>query len=232
MAYRHKDTLHKHQKKEKKVRVVAFAFTAIVLIAVLVISVDWLLTQFSDSNTVVSRENITSVQSANVSVYRSEYFQFQAPEDWVFVSSQSTDKKFVYVKNSGKLIVSKFVVYIDRPETDREADFKTTKVLPVEKGVLNNFANVGVVSSHCNESWPADSLSGDPARITHENVSFVCTPDSTQYNVVIGEIDGDEDIEVDLTNGDKITLTMSYSDLTAYPNPGDIYNIISSFNTL
>jgi hypothetical protein len=137
----------------------------------------------------------------------------------------------VYVKNNGSLIVSKFVVYVDRPIRNREADFKITNVLPVEKGVLNSFNNIGTVSSHCNDSWPED-LQRNPSRITHENVSFVCSPDAKQFNVTIGEYGGDEEIEATLTDGRQITLTMIYSDLTAYPNPGDIYNIVTSFSTL
>lgn len=232
MAYRHNDTLHKHKKRETRFRKIAFFTTTLVGIIVMVIAVDWVLSQLSSSNTVVSRENTTSVQAANISVYRTEYFQFQAPEDWVLVSSESTDKKFVYVKNSGPLIVSRFVVYVDRLARDREADFKITNVLPVEKGVLNNFDNIGKVSGHCSESWPKEIIGRDPARITHENISFVCSPDSQQYNVVIGEADGDEEIELTSTDGENFSLTMVYSDLTAYPNPGDIYNIVSSFNTL
>lgn len=232
MAYRHNDTLHKHKKRETRLRKIAFFTSTVMLVIVMVIAVDWLLTRLSNSNTVVSRENTTSVQSANVSVYRTEYFQFQAPEEWVLVSSESTNKKFVYVKNNGALIVSRFVVYVDRAARDREADFKITNVLPVEKGVLNNFANMGKVSDHCNESWPKDLQLRNPARITHENVSFVCSPDSQQYNVAIGEAKGDEEIEVTSTDGENFTLTMIYSDLTAYPNPGDIYNIVTSFNIL
>lgn len=232
MAYRHNDTLHKHKKRETILRKVAFFTSALAVIIILVVTVDWVLKQFSGSNTVVSRENTTSVQSANVSVYRTEFFQFQAPNDWVSVSSESTDKKFIYVKNSGSLIKSKFAVYIDRPAGDREADFNVTKVLPLSKGVLNSFDNIGQVSDHCKEGWPKDLITGNPSRITYDNVSFVCTPDGKQFNVVVGEIGGDEAIEVELANGKKITLTIVYSDLTAYPTPGDIYNIVSSFNTL
>lgn len=231
MAYRHNDTLHKHKKRETRFRRVAFIVTTFAVMAVTVISVDWVLAQLSNSNTVVSRENTTSVQSANVSVYRTEYFQFQAPEDWVLVSSESTDTKFVYVKNNGPLIVHRFVVYVNRELRNREADFKITNVLPLEKGVLNNFSNIGTVSNHCEESWPKD-LMRNPSRITHSDVSFVCSPDSQQYNVVIGEVNEDEEMEFTSSEGETYTLTMIYSDLTAYPNPGDIYNIISSFNTL
>jgi hypothetical protein len=231
MAYRHNDTLHRHKVRANRLKKAAIITTSIVSVMVAVIGIDWLLGQLSNSNTIVSSENTSSVQSVNISVYRTQYFQFQASEDWVAVASETTDKKYVYVKNNGKLITQKLEIYIDRPASIREADFKVTNVLPVELGELGSFINIGEVSSHCDDSWPAD-LQRNPSRITHNTVSFVCSPSSKQYNVVVGEYDNDEEISATLSDGSNITVTILYSDLTAYPGPGDIYNIVSSFNTL
>jgi hypothetical protein len=231
MAYRHNDTLHKHKIRANRLRKVAFFATAFFIVIVLVVGVDWLLGQLSRSNTVVSSENTTSVQSVNVSVYRTKYFQFQATQDWVAVASESTDTKYVYVKNKGSLITQKLEVYVNRPARIYDADFKITNVLPVELSELGNFINIGEVSDHCDNSWPPD-LKQNPARITHSDVSFVCSINSKEYNVVVGEYGGDEEISTTLSDGREVTFTIIYSDLTAYPRPGDIYNIITSFNTL
>jgi hypothetical protein len=166
-----------------------------------------------------------------VSVYRTEFYQFQAPEDWVFVSSESTNDKFVYVKNNGSLIVNRLVVYVNRSTRLQEADLKITRVIPVEIDDLGGFINIGEVSNHCNDSFPEDSMR-TPIRIQHKSVSFVCSVDSEQYNVVVGEYNKDEEILTTLRNGNQVSFTIIYSDLTAYPVPGDIYNIISSFNSL
>lgn len=231
MAYRHNDALYKHKKQAHRVKRLAIGFSVFAILASVVIGVDWVLTQMDNSNTIISRENTTSVQSANVSVYRTEFFQFQASEEWVAVAGQSSDKMFTYVKNDGSLITKKMVVYVDRPATAREADFKVTHVLPVESGELGRLVNIGQVSSHCDDSWPED-LMRNPSRITHASVSFVCSPSSQQYNVVVGEYDGDEEIELVMNDGREVTFTIIYSDLTAYPGPGDIYNIVSSFSAL
>ena len=205
--------------------------SSFVFLLLLVITVDWVLKQMSNANTIVSTENTTSVQAVNTEVYRTEYFQFQAPDEWVAVASQTTDKTFVYVKNNGSLITQRLVVYVDRPPAHREADLKITHVLPVELGSLGSFLNIGEVSSHCDDSWPPD-LMRNPSRITHETVSFVCAPSSKQYNVVVGEYNGDENISSTLDDGREVSLTIIYSDLTAYPSTGDIYNIVSSFTIL
>lgn len=231
MAYRHNDALHKHRVRAYRLRKVSLVFLLVVIVGVVGVGIDWVLNQVDNTETVVSSENLKSVQSANVSVYRTEYFQFQAPESWVEVASESTDKRFVYVKNNGTLITQKLTVIVDRPETNREADFKLTHVLPVQIDEDGNFNPLTSVGSHCNDSFPAD-LKRNPSRITHEGVSFVCAPSSQQYNIVIGQFGEDESIVANLTDGRQISLFIVYSDLTAYPSAGDVYNIVSSFKTL
>lgn len=231
MPYRHNDNLHRHKAREQRFRRVTFFFVMAVSIITVVIGVDWVIGRLSNSNTVVSRENNTSVQSANVSVYRTEYFQFQAPESWVAVASETTSNKFVYVKNTGNLVTQKFTVFVNRPETNREADYNLTRVVPISIGAKGEFERVGDVSTHCDESFPKDG-NRDPRRIVHDGISFVCNPDSQQYNIVVGLFEGTEQITATLHNGKEVKLFLVYSDLTAYPSSGDIYNIIESFSTL
>ena len=231
MAYHRNDKVYKHKARERKYRKVALLFVGFIILGVVAVGVDLFVDSVSDSNSVISSTISSSVQSANVSVYRTEHFQFQAPEDWVLVSTESTDNKFVYVKNDGSLIVQRLIVYINSPATDQEADFRATKVLPVDVNSLGKFIAASQVSSGCSESWP-EGLMRNPSRIIHESVSFVCHPDSSQYNVIIGEIEGDESITVTLDDGREVSLTILFSNLTAYPEPGDLYNIISSFSTL
>lgn len=231
MSYRHNDILYKHKVRANRLKKSAFVITGIASIFVLVVAVDWVLGQLSNSNTVVSKENLTSVQSVNVSVYRTEFFQFQASEAWIAVAGETTNDKYVYVKNNGNLITQKFTVYVNRPEKSKEADLKITNVLPVEMGSLGNFINIGEISKHCSEVWPANSPR-DPSRVEQNFVSFVCSPDSEQYNVVVGEYNDDEDISSTLSNGEAVSYTIIYSDLTAYPGAGEMYNIITSFSAL
>lgn len=233
MAYTHNARVHKKHKKARRAGIVAFSAVMVLLIVIGVVSVDWVINQRSSSNTIVSTENTTSVQSANVSVYRTEYFQFQAPEEWKQVVSESTENKFVYVKNDDFLITQKIVVYISRPQAIRDNDLKITNVIPVtvDENRLVPIVQSNYVSEHCNESWP-DDLRRNPSRITHDNVSFVCAPSSDQYNIIIGEDDGSEDIPITLSDGTEIELAIVYSDLTAYPGTGDLFSILRSFEVL
>lgn len=231
MAYRHNDNLYRHKSRAHRFRKVTFFFVLAVTIITIGIGIDWLLGRLSNSNTLVTRENSSTVQSANVSVYRTEYFQFQAPESWVAVASETTAKRFVYIKNTGTLVTQKFTVMIDRPETSKEADFNLTRVVPIQIGPKGEFERTGEVSTHCNDSFPQDG-NRDPRRIIHDEISFVCNPDSQQYNINVGIRGGTETISATLKNGEKITLFLVYSDLTAYPSTGDLYKIIESFSVL
>lgn len=231
MAYRHNDNLYKHKVRANKFRKVTVFAVCFVLIVAGIVGADWLMSELSSSGTVVSRETRTSVQSANVSAYRTEYFQFQAPQEWVLINGESTDNRFVYVKNTGNLITQRFTVYINRADLDREADFNLTRILPVQLTDQKRLDRVGDVSTHCDESFPKDG-NRDPRRIIHDEVSFVCNPDSAQYTIAVGIYKGTESIPAKLRDGRNMKMVLLYEDLTAYPNTGDIYNIVSSFQIL
>lgn len=229
MAYRQNQKLHKRQNQARRSRKVFLSALIVVVLGVAAIVFDWALTNLRDNTTVVTTEQNRSVQSSNVSIYRTKYYQFQAVDDWVEVQNDTyPGERYVYVKNDGNLITQRLTVYVNRNELEKEQDIKNTYVLPVSLGPLGRFINVGRVSEHCNGSW-VNKLNRNPARITHEDVSFVCAPSSQQYNIIIGERGADEDIEIELDDGTKAELTIIYSDLTAYPSTGDVYNIIDSF---
>lgn len=231
MAYHHNSAFYKNKTRVRKFNKIALITLSALLIASVIIGYDWIRNQMSNTNTIVSRENNTSVQSANVSVYRTEYFQFQASEQWVALASQTTDKRFTFVKKNRSLVSSRIVVYVDRPAAELDSDYKITNVLPVEIGPNNDLVNIGEVSNHCSTSWP-EGLLKNPTRITHKEVSFVCAPDSNQYNVVVGGRGDTEQLRMKRNDGSEATYLIIYSDLTAYPGTGDIYEVISSFQAL
>jgi len=232
MAYSHNARVHHKHRKARRVGTAALVVVFGLATGVGVIGLDWFRNQRSESNTVVSTENTTAVQSVNVSVYRSEYFQFQASEEWRSVASESSEDKFVYVKNDDFLITQRLVVYVNRPDSLRNADMKITNVAPVVvRGNRITPIAPKYVSEHCAESWPEGTLR-DPARITHDNVSFVCAPDANQYNIAIGEDGGSDAIPFIMSDGREINITMVYSDLTAYPGSGDLFQLLKGFEVL
>lgn len=232
MAYHHNSTFYKNKKRSRKFTKFAVLFSIVVLLISGFIAVDWYRTLMSDSKTVVSKENIAAVQSANVSVYRTEYYQFQAPDSWVLLANLSTDNKFVYVKQSKTQHTQRIVVYVDEPEAKINMDYRLTNVLPVDiSDDGKTLTNIGEVSEHCGKSWPKDRPQ-NPGRNIHEGIDFLCTPDSQEYNVVVGVRGKSEDIVTTDKSGSGVKLNIVFSDLSAYPGTGDLYNIISTFTIL
>lgn len=233
MAYKRNQKLHKRQRQARKTRNVFLVVLFIVFVGVAVVAFDWVLSSIRDDRTVVTTEQTRSVQSSNIAIYRTKYYQFQAVDDWVEVEDDNFNEgeRYVYVKNDGQLISQRLIVYVNRTATQKEQDLKLSYVLPLAQGPLGRFINVGTVSAHCDESWP-DGLKRNPSRIVHDDVSFVCAPSSKQYNIVLGERGGSENISVELDDGTEAELTIVYSDLTAYPSSGDLYNIVDSFTIL
>lgn len=232
MAYRQNQKLHKRQRQARTTRKVFFGVLFVIFVGVAIVVFDWALTNLNNDTTVVTTEQTRSVQSSNISIYRTKYYQFQAVDDWIEVEDDSyTGERYVYVKNDKNLITQRLIIYVNRDDAEKEKDIKNTRVIPLSMGPLGRFINVGRVSEHCTESWPED-VKRNPSRIIHDEVSFVCAPDSQQYNIVVGERGDDENLTVELDDGTVVELTIVYSDLTAYPSTGDIYNIVESFVVL
>ena len=231
MAFKHHVNTHRKSNQARRIKNAMLFLAVLVLLATAGIGVDWFLNRVSTSNTIVTNETTSSVQASSVSVYRSPYFQFQAPDQWVAQVNLTSENKYTYVRNNESVVDQRLVVYVNRPEVNRDADLKITRALPISANVSGLFEEVGKVSSHCDESWP-DGLKRNPRRIVHEDMSFVCSIGSTQYNVVLAEKGGDENIDVISQDGSDVSLTIVFSNLTAYPSPGDLYIIAESFSTL
>jgi hypothetical protein len=230
VPYRHNINTHKRTDRAHKIRRAALLITAVLILVGGYITIDWILSSIRSSHSTVTTATTTSVRSASVSSYRTNYFQFQAPDDWVFVSSQSNEKKFVYFKKDGERVTQRFIVYVDRPLANREADMPLTNVLPVIK-VTDNSLEAKQVSDHCIKVATLEK-NGPNDRIVMDGASFICSRSSQQYNVVISEYEGDEQLNFNSDRNGEYSLSMIYSDLTAYPSPGDLYNIVSTFETL
>ncbi len=227
----HVNNFHRSQ-IAKRLKWLSFLIIILVGISGAVIGVDWTLNKLSTSNTVISTENTTSVQSASISLYRTPYFQFQAPDDWVAVAAQTSEKRFVFVKDDDKnSITQQITVMIDRPYSMNEADMSLTNTIAVNINNSGGFSDISEVSRHCKESWPPGATR-NPTRITHADVSFVCSPDSYAYNVVVGSYGGSEILEMTRLDGNALKITIIFSNLTAYPGSGDLQSILSSFSVL
>lgn len=221
MRYHHQ---HDHHHQKKFIKLTAW-FLGIVTICIIGFAtyayIDGL--NESSSNT---EEKTTSNESAGyfaptVNIIRSPYFQFQANKSWSQATSDSGSNKFVYRSLRGPLIERELTIYVNTTP-----NLSATRVMPVNiKGTAELLPQT--VSDHCGK---ANQTKQQPTvLVTLDRVNFNCQPDSTAYAVLVGVVGGNTRISLARPNGEKVTYTIYYSDVTATPSTSYLTEIISTF---
>jgi len=230
MAYNIKSNSYKQKKRTRKIKRTSLCVLALVLIGLSFVLYDMLRNEFGASRTAVSQPTRSFVRGANITLLRNEYFQFQAPEGWSAVTNDQNDNRITYYKERQGLFTQRIEAYIDRKPLNQEADFRSTHVKPV---VFNGSSveSVEATSEHCREKLPEEA-GLNPARIIHNEVSFVCNFDSAEHNILVAQKGGDEAMKFTRSDGQSFTLTLVFSDLTAYPGDGDLDFILKSLEIL
>lgn len=228
MPYHHRVSTHHKVKKAKKIKRFAQATTALVLLLGLVIGIDWLINRLN-TETQVSVESTATVQSSNINIFRTPYFQFQADRTWREVTSESSAKKYVYRSLDGLLVQHELIVEVNG-STDVVLDNEaTTRVYPVEIK-NNNLSPISTVSPHCRE---LTTIEGDREQqfVEFEEVTFPCNPDASGYVVTIGQSGGEHFIEKPTFDGVR-SYKITYRDSTFSPSGRPLPNIIRTFQLL
>lgn len=169
----------------------------------------------------------TVVQQSPVVILRSEFFQFQAPVDWVEVNNQSTSQKFVYREIKNTQISNQLDVYVNNFPNDILADY----VLPVTVSKDQLGIAATELSDHCRNALPTKPTDHNPKTVTYKEVTFNCRVDGTEFIVVAGKVGGTPDIKLMRPGGKLTSYYLVYRDLRADPNGDDFTTIINSFQT-
>lgn len=176
-----------------------------------------------------SPEQTTSTETSgyfgnSVNILRSQYFQFQADKNWVEVPAESTPTKFVYRSFSKNLVEHELIVYVG----EVPATIGANRLLPVEVRAGNGFGRQSV-SNHCAEG--AKSTNAQNTVVKLQSVMFECDSDSTDYSILVGEINGSTKIPMNRPDKSVANYTISYKNLRATGDPSQIYQIIDTFQT-
>jgi hypothetical protein len=224
MVHRHNVTQHKYRVREQRFRKLTFFIIFIIVLASIIIAIDWFITRISEPTT-RSNVSVTSVQSSAINVFRTPYYQFQADDSWVEVAETKSETKYVYRSIKGPLVEHQLTIYVN--ETAPQ-DFAATRILPVivaDDGTLKRQADL---KKHCNDEVPPSERTG--ARIvTFLEVTFRCNLESNVYQVFIGEVGGTNAIKATRPNGEMATYTIIYDDLRYTPSPNQIFSTLQTF---
>ena len=221
--YHHHVNLHHRLKRASRLKRFSKLVLAMFLIIVMVIGVDWVITNIRASKTVISKGSTASVQSSTINIFRTPYFQFQADRDWTESTEASTDTKFVYRSMDGPLVEHQLTVYVNEKPP---AKLAATRVYTVEL-INGNFKQISNADQHCNSN--DTGLKNEPKIVTFNQVTFKCDMGSNVFRAFVGLIGGTNEITALRPNGQTATYAIVYDDLTFIPSTSQISSIMDTF---
>jgi len=179
-----------------------------------------------ESNTPSANTQVTtSTVAPSVQIFRTSHFQFQAGKSWSEIAGETTKNKYVYRNFQSTLIRHELNIYVN-PETIPP---EPTYVLPVTVSDKSRLQATDI-SEHCVKGVPS-SAPKDPQKITFASVSFICSPDSASYIVIVGEQGADPILTMRRPNGQQADYIIVYRDVTAKPDASELLSIVESFQT-
>ena len=220
MKYRYLDNHRLHKILVRYAKLLLVVAIVLIIVGIYILVDTWI--QRSDKSQITSIES-SSVQIRSDQIFRSEYFQFQAPKDWVEVSNETKPPLYVYRELDGDLVKRELRIYVNSPPEQ----IASSRVLPVS--VNDGQIIPGTVSDHCKESAVFSGGNRNPINIDWHGVAIYCEPDSIEYNIVIGSQNSKSGAAMQRPDGSPITYTMIYRDLTVGPNVNDLLGIFRTF---
>lgn len=229
--YRYKyDKSYHHKSRKASHRVVlAAVFTTIVVGVGGYIAYD-VIRQTFNKQAPVSRANYSSVQGDSINQFSTPYFQFQANDTWKEITSEERTGHYVYRSYKGTLVVRDVQIDVNLPTPVTQALVRTTHVYPVTIEPTGRLISQGDAGEHCKTLMPKNAPAV-PTRVTQQQVSFICTPDASAYQVAVGVVGGTTDMQIPRPSGGKATYSITYRDLTVGPGDAALRSIIESFQT-
>jgi hypothetical protein len=209
----------------------SLVFLLFITIVSSVIFADWLILKLKD-DVVVSSPAKSSVQSANINIFQTPYYRFQANDTWTEVSDQfsSPDNEYIYRSIENGLIKHELWVTVKEEKKFELEKHYPTRILPVRIEQNGRLSAIGGVSDRCIEALPENDSNFDPRIVTQKNISYLCYPNSTAYNVTVGVPGETNLLRFKNTSGDSVPITIIYKNVTAYPEARQLEQILSTFS--
>jgi hypothetical protein len=220
VKYRYLDNHRLHKILVRYAKVLLVVVVALIIAAIYIAIDTWI--QAADRSQITSIES-SSVQTSSSQIFRSEYFQFQAPNGWVEVSNETKPPTYVYRQLDGNLVKRELRIYVNSPPEQ----IASSRVLPVS--VEDEQLVPGTVSDHCKNSSAFSGGNRNPIEIDWQGIMIYCEPDSIEYNLVVGNRGSKHGMLLKRPDDSYATYTMIYRDLTISPNINDLSGILRSF---
>lgn len=190
---------------------------------------DWLRERLrKDSPT--SESTSVTIQSQAVTSFRSSYFEFQADEAWQEIVSENRPNRFVYRRFDGPLVTDDLVIEIGTSSPKSLAETTSTRVLGARVNSDGSLVPEGLVSAHCKEVYP-DTSTALPKIVQLNGVNFMCNPNSNQYDVWVGMVNGDTELKINRPSGEVTSYYIEYKSLETNPQGNRLIQLLSTFKS-
>lgn len=166
--------------------------------------------------------------TGNLQTFRSAYFQFKDTGKWVLNSKESTADKYIYYKYRGLVVEHSLIVYVN--QVPISLYLASSRVLPV-RIVNNDSLDVTSVSGPCGNSYGPQDLHRIKDIVINGAI-MQCDPDTPQYTVVLGEINGSYQLHMQRLSGGSVQFVITYRDLRLNTGQDTILQIAHSFQAL
>ena len=225
-------------KRATKLKKFAKLSVAFVSVLGLFIALDWVWTNVKSGQTVVSKDSSATVQAAQINIFKTPYYRFQADSSWrevtdelsQSVNSQSDFHQYLYRSFDKNFIEHELWVTVNMPESYQLARHNVpTRVIPVRVESDGSITQLDSVSGPCVEALPEGSTDVSPQIVLQKDVSYFCNPNqNNDYTVIAGIPSGTERLPVNV-NSDQITITITYRNVTPIPESSMFERILSTF---
>ena len=172
--------------------------------------------------------NVENTQiTGNKKTFYNDYFKFEDTDSWVIKKDETSATKITYLKYHKNQQLAEMIVYIN--QIPAVLNLAVPRVVPV-KIVNDNSLEADSVSDPCLSAYAKGDLH-KVREISIANTTMLCDPDSPQYYMVFGEINGDYRLNLKTSNGKPIQFIITYKDQSLNPAPTTPLNIANSFQT-
>ncbi len=240
-AYNHHINTHHRTKRAKRIKRFSFALLALLFLGAGAVGVDWLLTNLKAEDTVVSSSSSATVQSARINIFQSPYFRFQADDNWKEVTdelnlSDGDSPQYLYRRFDKNFIEHEIWITVNLPEDYRvERHNVPTRILPVRIESDGKLAQLSSTSNSCLEVLDKKNPFLEPHVLVQHDIEYFCNPNTNDYTVAVGVPGSTTRLEMPTNssgaNG-KVTMTITYRNITANPDSREFEDVLRTFKSI
>ena len=227
--YKYNTSYHHKSRRARRSTVIAGALFLLTIGAAAFIAIDTFM-QASKKHDATSQPTFSSVQGAAVNLFRTEYFQFQADNNWKEIPNETTKGRYVYRSYKGPLVEHDIVIEVNSSKDEALPNIRTNHVMPVEIDSTGKFNIISGAGEHCKVLLPK----GTPNLgliVTQKQVTFPCSPDSVLYEAKLGVVGGTTKMQMPRPDGTRATYVITYRNLKFTPDDSMLRNIVETFQT-